>query len=128
MKQYIADLFRNVPVLDTGARGSTTTFAQRGIGDVFISWENEAFLVQKEFGADNFDIVVPSLSIKAEPPVAVVEGDGQGQGQRGSGQGLSRVPLLARRPEARRQALLPPGRSKPRPTRPTLPAFPSWNW
>ena len=61
-----------MPVLDTGARGSTTTFAQRGIGDVLISWENEAFLVQKEFGAENFDIVVPSLSILAEPPVAVV--------------------------------------------------------
>jgi sulfate/thiosulfate-binding protein len=67
-------------VLDTGARGSTTTFAQRGIGDVFISWENEAFLVQKEFGADNFDIVVPSLSIKAEPPVAVVEGVAKAKG------------------------------------------------
>jgi sulfate/thiosulfate transport system substrate-binding protein len=80
VKQYIADLFRNVPVLDTGARGSTTTFAQRGIGDVFISWENEAFLVQKEFGADNFDIVVPSLSIKAEPPVAVVEGVAKAKG------------------------------------------------
>ncbi|MFN0193589.1 MAG: sulfate ABC transporter substrate-binding protein [Aestuariivirga sp.] len=79
-KQYIADVFRNVPVLDTGARGSTTTFAQRGIGDVFISWENEAFLVQKEFGAENFDIVVPSLSIKAEPPVAIVEENAKTKG------------------------------------------------
>ena len=80
VKQWVADLYRNVPVLDTGARGSTTTFAQRGIGDGLISWENEAFLVQKEFGADNFDIVVPSLSIKAEPPVAVIEGNAKAKG------------------------------------------------
>ncbi len=70
---FLKQLFRNVPVLDTGARGSTTTFVQRGIGDVFLSWENEAFLVLKEFGADTFEIVVPSLSIKADPPVALVE-------------------------------------------------------
>lgn len=73
IKQFIGDLFRNAPVLDTGARGSTTTFAQRGIGDVLISWENEAFLVLREFGADSFEIVVPSLSIKAEPPVALID-------------------------------------------------------
>jgi len=80
VKDWIADLYRNVPVLDTGARGSTTTFAQRGIGDVLISWENEAFLVQREFGAENFEIVVPSLSILAEPPVAVVEGNAKAKG------------------------------------------------
>ncbi|WP_421696726.1 sulfate ABC transporter substrate-binding protein [Aestuariivirga sp.] len=80
VKEWVADLYRNVPVLDTGARGSTTTFAQRGIGDVLISWENEAFLVQEEFGKDNFDIVIPSLSIKAEPPVAVVEGNAKPKG------------------------------------------------
>jgi sulfate/thiosulfate transport system substrate-binding protein len=80
VKTWIGDLYRNVPVLDTGARGSTTTFAQRGIGDVFISWENEAHLVQKEFGADNFEIVVPSLSILAEPPVAVIEGNAKAKG------------------------------------------------
>ena len=79
-REWIADLYRNVPVLDTGARASTTTFAQRGIGDVLISWENEAFLVQKEFGADQFDIIVPSLSIKAEPPVAVVEANAKAKG------------------------------------------------
>jgi sulfate/thiosulfate transport system substrate-binding protein len=79
-KQFIADLYRNVPVLDTGARGSTTTFAQRDVGDVLISWENEAFLVQKEFGADKFDIVVPSLSIKAEPPVAVIDENAKAKG------------------------------------------------
>jgi sulfate/thiosulfate transport system substrate-binding protein len=72
-RDYIAKLFKNVPVLDTGARGSLTTFAQRGVGDVFISWENEAFLAKKEFGADKFDIVYPSVSILAEPPVAVVD-------------------------------------------------------
>jgi sulfate transport system substrate-binding protein len=60
-------------VLDSGARGSTTTFAQRGIGDVLISWENEAFLVQNELGRDKFEIVVPSLSILAEPPVTLVD-------------------------------------------------------
>jgi len=70
---FVGKLYKNVPVLDTGARGSTTTFAQRGIGDVLIAWENEAFLAVKEFGADKFQIVVPSLSILAEPPVAVVD-------------------------------------------------------
>jgi sulfate/thiosulfate transport system substrate-binding protein len=72
-KDFIKKLYANVPVLDTGARGSTTTFAQRGIGDVLLAWENEAFLALNELGADQFEIVVPSLSIKAEPPVAVVD-------------------------------------------------------
>jgi sulfate transport system substrate-binding protein len=72
-RQFVAALFRNVPVLDSGARGSTTTFAQRGIGDVLLAWENEAFLAIREFGADKFEIVVPSVSILAEPPVAVVD-------------------------------------------------------
>jgi len=72
-RDFLARLFKNVPVLDTGARGATTTFVQRGIGDVFISWENEAFLAVKEFGADKSEIVVPSLSILAEPPVTVVD-------------------------------------------------------
>ncbi len=72
-REFVAGIFKNVPVLDTGARGSTTTFAQRGIGDVFISWENEALLVLKEFGGDKFEIVAPSLSILAEPPVALVD-------------------------------------------------------
>jgi sulfate transport system substrate-binding protein len=71
--EFIRKLYKAVPVLDTGARGSLTTFAQRGIGDVFISWENEAFLAVKEIGVDKFEIVVPSLSILAEPPVAVVD-------------------------------------------------------
>jgi sulfate transport system substrate-binding protein len=72
-EQYIGKLYKNVPVLDTGARGSLTTFAQRGIGDVMISWENEAFLATKQLGKDKLEIVVPSLSILAEPPVAVVD-------------------------------------------------------
>ena len=70
---FIAALFKNVPVLDSGARGSTTTFVQRGLGDVLLAWENEAFLALKEFGADKFEIVAPSLSILAEPPVAIVD-------------------------------------------------------
>ena len=72
-KKFVADLFKNVPVLDTGARGSTVTFVERGIGDVLLAWENEAFLALKEFGNDKFEIVVPSESILAEPPVAVVD-------------------------------------------------------
>lgn len=70
---YVTDLYKHVPVLDTGARGSTTTFVQRGIGDVLLAWENEAFLALEELGPDEFEIVVPSVSIKAEPPVALVE-------------------------------------------------------
>jgi sulfate transport system substrate-binding protein len=71
-KDFVAKLYKNVPVLDSGARGATTTFVQRGQGDVLISWENEAFLALKEFGAEKFEIVVPSVSILAEPTVAVV--------------------------------------------------------
>lgn len=72
-KDYTRKLFKNVPVLDTGARGATTTFVQRGIGDVLLAWENEAFLSIKELGPDKVEIVVPSLSILAEPPVAVID-------------------------------------------------------
>lgn len=72
-KEFVTKLYKNVPVLDSGARGSTTTFVERGVGDVFISWENEAFLALKELGPDKFEIVVPSLSILAQPPVAVVD-------------------------------------------------------
>jgi sulfate/thiosulfate transport system substrate-binding protein len=70
---FVQKLYKNVPVLDSGARGSTTTFAQRGIGDVLLAWENEAFLSIKEFGADKFEIVAPSVSILAEPSVAVID-------------------------------------------------------
>jgi len=72
-REYMVRLFRNVPVLDSGARGSTTTFVQRGQGDVLLAWENEAFLAVNELGRGKFDIVVPSVSILAEPPVAVVD-------------------------------------------------------
>ncbi|CAO3451454.1 sulfate ABC transporter substrate-binding protein [Azospirillum sp.] len=72
-KEFVSQLLKNVPVLDSGARGSTVTFTQREIGDVLLAWENEAYLSLQEFGADKFEIVVPSLSILAEPPVAVVD-------------------------------------------------------
>lgn len=72
-QEFVKDLFKNVVVLDTGARGSTTTFVERGIGDVLLAWENEAFLVLNELGKGNYEIVAPSLSILAEPPVAVVD-------------------------------------------------------
>jgi len=72
-RDFVADIYRNVPVLDTGARGSTVTFVERGIGDVLLAWENEAFLAINELGPDKFDIVVPPQSILAEPPVTVVD-------------------------------------------------------
>jgi sulfate/thiosulfate-binding protein len=72
-REWIARLYKNVPVLDSGARGSTLTFAQRALGDVLIAWENEAHLALKEFGGDKFEVIPPSLSILAQPPVAVVD-------------------------------------------------------
>ena len=72
-REFVANLYKNVPVLDSGARGSLTTFAERGIGDVFLSWENEAFLATKELEPGKFEIVTPSLSILAEPPVTVID-------------------------------------------------------
>ncbi|MFZ2301905.1 MAG: sulfate ABC transporter substrate-binding protein [Gallionella sp.] len=81
-KEFVGKLFANVPVLDSGARGSTTTFVERGIGDVLLAWENEAFLAVKELGPDKFDIVVPSLSILAEPPVTVVDKNADKHGTR----------------------------------------------
>ena len=72
-REFIAQVYSNVPVLDSGARGSTVTFAERGVGDVLLAWENEAHLSIKEFGADKFDIVYPPSSILAEPPVALVD-------------------------------------------------------
>jgi sulfate/thiosulfate-binding protein len=82
IKAYIGELFKRAPVLDTGARGSLTTFAQRQIGDVLLAWENEAYLAGAEFGADAFDIVAPPISILAEPPVAVVDGNVDAKGTR----------------------------------------------
>ena len=80
-KDFVKKLYENVPVLDTGARGSTITFAQRNQGDVLIAWENEAYLLEKEFGA-KFDVVVPSLSILAEPAVTVVDKNADKKGTR----------------------------------------------
>ncbi len=79
-RQFVTQLYKNVPVLDSGARGSTTTFVEREIGDVFISWENEAFLAINELGKDKFELVVPSLSILAEPPVTVVDKNAEKHG------------------------------------------------
>ncbi|WP_374299747.1 sulfate ABC transporter substrate-binding protein [Paracoccus sp. (in: a-proteobacteria)] len=81
-QDFVGQLYTHVPVLDTGARGATTTFAQRGIGDVLLAWENEAYLALEEIGKDQFDIVVPSVSVLAEPPVALVEGNIAGDAQR----------------------------------------------
>lgn len=82
IKEYIAEIFKRTPVLDSGARGSTVTFAQRQIGDVLLAWENEAYLAGEEFGADAFEIVVPPISILAEPPVAVVDANVDAKGTR----------------------------------------------
>ena len=81
-KEFVANLFAHVPVLDTGARGSTVTFAEKGLGDVLLAWENEAYLALDEFGADNFEVVYPPQSILAEPPVAVVDGNVDAKGTR----------------------------------------------
>ncbi len=81
-QEYVTDLFKHVPVLDTGARGSTTTFVQRGLGDVLLAWDNEAYLSLEELGPDQFEIVTPSISIKAEPPVALVDGNVDAKGTR----------------------------------------------
>ena len=79
---YVTELFKHVPVLDTGARGATTTFVQRGLGDVLLSWENEAYLALEELGPDQFEIITPSVSIKAEPSVALVDGNADAKGTR----------------------------------------------
>jgi sulfate/thiosulfate-binding protein len=81
-KEFVKAVYKNAPVMDTGARGSTITFTQRGIGDVLLAWENEAFLALKEFGADKFEIVTPSQSILAEPPVAVIDANADAKGNR----------------------------------------------
>jgi len=81
-KQFVADLYEHVPVLDTGARGATVTFVERGVGDVLLAWENEAYLALREFGQDKFEIVAPRRSILAEPPVAVVDSVADKKGTR----------------------------------------------
>ena len=89
-KAFVADLYHHVPVLDSGARGSTITFTQRGIGDVLLSWENEAHLVLKEAGGDQYEIVYPSSSILAEPPVAVVDANAKRHGTEAAAQAYLR--------------------------------------
>jgi sulfate transport system substrate-binding protein len=79
-KEYITALYKNVPVLDSGARGSTTTFVQRGIGDVLLAWENEAFLAIKEGQGEPVEMVVPSISVLAEPPVALLDKNAEANG------------------------------------------------
>jgi sulfate/thiosulfate transport system substrate-binding protein len=81
-KEFVQAIYKNAPVLDTGARGSTITFVQRGLGDVLIAWENEAFLALQEFGADKFEIVSPAVSVLAEPPVALVDKNVDADGNR----------------------------------------------
>jgi sulfate transport system substrate-binding protein len=81
-KKFVADLYRNVPVLDAGARGSTVTFVERGVGDVLLAWESEAYLARRQFGNDRFEIVAPPRSILAEPPVAVVDAIADRKGTR----------------------------------------------
>ncbi len=85
-QDFVAKLYKNVPVLDSGARGSTTTFVQRGIGDVLVTWENEAFLAAKEFGEGKVQIVVPSVSILAEPPVTLIDKNADKHGTRAAAQ------------------------------------------
>jgi sulfate/thiosulfate transport system substrate-binding protein len=89
-KTFVKALYANVPVLDTGARGSTLTFVERGVGDVLLAWENEAFLAVNELGKDKFQIVVPSLSILAEPPVAVVDKNVDRKGTRAAAESFLR--------------------------------------
>jgi sulfate transport system substrate-binding protein len=81
-RQFVGDLYNNVPVLDTGARGASVTFVERGVGDVLLAWENEAFLALREFGKDKFEIVAPSVSILAEPPLSVVDAVADRKGTR----------------------------------------------
>jgi sulfate transport system substrate-binding protein len=110
VRQFVGDLYRNVPVLDSGARGSTTTFVQRGIGDVLLAWENEAFLAIEELGPDAFDIIVPSISILAEPSVAIVDEVVDAKGTR---HGLPAISLFRCRPDPGGPELLSPVQPRP---------------
>ena len=108
---FVKKLYHNVPVLDSGARGATVTFVERGIGDVLLAWENEAFLAVKELGPAKFDIVAPSLSIVAEPPVSVVDQNVDQHGTRKVAEGIPEIPLFHARPGNRRETFLSPARS-----------------
>ena len=105
-------LYKNVPVLDAGARGATTTFIQNGIGDVLIAWENEAYLALAETGNDKVEIINPSVSILAEPPVAVVEKVAAAKGTTAAREGLSRISVYARGPGDCREASLSSARQE----------------
>ena len=107
-KEFVGKLYKNVPVLDAGARGSTTTFVERGIGDVLLAWENEALLAIKELGPGKFEIVAPSLSILAEPPVAVVDKVAGKHGTKDVAQAYLEYLYTADGPGDRREALLSP--------------------
>ena len=127
-RDFVARLYKNVPVLDAGARGSTTTFVERGIGDVLIAWENEALLAMKQLGPDKFDIVIPSVSILAEPPVAVNEAVAAEARDDEGGAGLPGVPVHGRGAGDRREALLPsaPARGRWRSSAATFPKVPQF--
>ena len=119
-RDFVAAIYKNAPVLDAGARGSTITFAQRGLGDVLIAWENDAFLASAEFGEDQFEIVAPSLSILAEPPVSIVDGNVDAKGTRKQARSLPPIPVHAGSAGDHRQELFPPaptpiGRGEGRP-------------
>ena len=109
---FMRALYHHVPVLDTGARGATNSFAQRGLGDVLIAWENEAWLARKEFGADTFDTVYPSISILAEPPVAVVDSVVDKKGTRKVAEAYVNFLYTQGRSGYRRTELLPCTRSR----------------
>ena len=119
-KDFVTKLYKNVPVLDSGARGSTTTFVERGIGDVFISWENEAFLAIKELGPDKFEIVVPSSHPGRAAGHAWSTRSSTSAARARSPKAYLEYLLHARRPGDRRQELLPPARS--RASRPSTPS------
>ena len=101
-RAFVKALYANVPVLDSGARGATMNFVERSVGDVLIAWENEAFLAINELGKDKYEIVVPSISILAEPPVAVVDKVVDQQGTRTAAESLPAVHLFAGGPGDRR--------------------------
>ncbi len=119
----------NVPVLDSGARGATVTFVDRGIGDVLLAWENEALLAKQQLGPDKLDIVLPSLSILAEPPVTVVDKVVDRRGTRKVAEGLPEVPLQPAGPGDHRAQFLPAARSRRSPPEyaAPVPARSSWS-
>ncbi len=122
-RDFVGKLLANVPVLDGGGRGATTTFTQRNVGDVLVTFENEAALIAREVGAGQFDLVYPSVTIEAEAPVAVVEKVVGEEGHAGRGQGVPRLPVQPGRPGDHRQARLPPARpGRPQGQRAALPA------